>query len=158
MSLSFILKGNGGPVDGKLVYVNDEYAFRFSSPTKPDAISSVQVNSLQMSISEDGTVLYAHGYCPLFNYHETDLIPPSARPNISLVVRSDNEFIPGVAYSLGGPTDWEVSINKRSGWICLGNPACQGLDAVEFAKESIAVVVNSTLVAIWLHPESLPML
>ena len=43
--------------------------------------------------------------------------------------------------------------DEENGWICIGNPQCENGVAVEFAQNTLMVLVNSDLKAIWIKPE-----
>ena len=156
-NIEFTRDDTSSCVSGTLVYVPNDYAFDFRTMVKPDQHSSVQINSLQLAVNCDGTVLYAYGYCPLLKHRETDLFPPAASRPGGLFASRQKEWAPGIAYTIGGPTDWPVWINKKGGWVCLGEPRYKGpVEAIEFATDSIAVLDGTKLVAVWLRPEALP--
>jgi hypothetical protein len=157
MSINFAKTPTAGPVKGTLRYVPSDYAFRFEPDQGVGEYSSIQINSLQLAVDERGVLLYAYGYCPIIRYQETELLPPKPDRAASLVAQTEKEFVPGIAVGLGGPASWPVRVNKRSGWVCLGEPSTdETLTAVEFATGLIAVVRGSQLVCVWLRPVALP--
>jgi hypothetical protein len=157
MTINFTLRSTSGPVSGRLSYVPSDYAFCFEADVRPAAYSSVQVNSLQLVLDHDGVLLYPRGYCPLIEYKETDSVPPESNRRATLAANMEADLVPGVAYTLGGPTDWPIWINKRSGWVCLGDPrASDHFQAVEFATGAIAVISGTELISVWLQPVTLP--
>jgi hypothetical protein len=156
-NISFSLGDAGSCLKGTLDYVSTDYAFDFHAIAKPVEHSSIQIASLQIAVDYKGAVLYAYGYCPLLKHRETDLVPPAINRRARLFAHRETEWIPGIAYTIGGPTDWPIWINKRSGWVCLGDPSCNGtIEAIEFATDSIAVLAGARLVAVWLRPKILP--
>jgi hypothetical protein len=157
MKITFSISDAGSCLEGTLVYVPTDYAFVFHATRKPDEHSSLQIGLLQLAVDYDGVVLYPYGVCGLVRHRDTDLTPPAVnRPGI-LVADTGTELIPGVAYRLGAPTDWPIWINKRRGWVCLGDPHYKmPVEAIEFATTSICVLSAGRLVAVWLHPEALP--
>ncbi len=156
-NITFSVGEAGSCVEGTLVYVPTDYAFDFRVTVGPNEYSSIQINSLQLAIDYDGTVLYAYGYCPLLKYHETDLVPPALNRAARLFASSETEWIPGIAQTIGGPTSWPIWINRNCGWVCLGDPGYEeSVEAIEFAPDSIAVLNGTKLVAVWLRPKALP--
>jgi hypothetical protein len=119
---------------------------------------SFQINSLQLAADENGEIYYPYGYFPLVHYRETDTLPPATNNSGALFAATETgELIPGIAYAVGGKNDWPLWINKQGGWACLGEPGLnQRVDVIEFAANSVAVLAGSRLVAVWLHPESMP--
>jgi len=146
-----------GPIKGRLSYVRGDYAFHFEPDQMPAEYSSIQVNSLQLALDEVGIVLYAYGYCPLVTYQETGLVPPVTEQKAALLAKMESPFVPGIAYTLGGPTAWPTWVNKKLGWVCLGQPSIkEPFQAVECATGVIAVICGSRLASVWLHPVALP--
>ena len=157
MSINFAKTPTTGPVEGTLSYVPSDHAFRYEPAQGVREYSSIQINSLQLAVDERGVLLYAYGYCPIIRYQETDILPPKGDRTASFVARMEKEFIPGIAVRLGGPTSWPVWVNRRSGWLCLGEPSAdEALTAVEFATGLIVVARGSQLVSVWLRPLALP--
>ncbi len=127
------------------------------SPKPVGGITSILVNYLQLEIDDEGTVLYPWG---LFNdpttWQETPL-SPVVSVRSTLVVNVPKPIIPGVSRRLNEGDVWQAYVNRREGWICLGEPsASPSCRAVEFAPNSVAVLDRSKLVAVWLRPASLP--
>lgn len=49
--------------------------------------------------------------------------------------------------------NWKTYYDEENGWICIGNPQCENGVAVEFAQNTLAVIDNRELKAIWIKPE-----
>lgn len=143
-------------INGELHYVADEYSFAFTPLEQLAEFTTLQLNSLQLSVNEFGRVLYPWGYCPLVRAATTEFTPPPFRAG-ELYSRHGGDYVPGVTVQVGRRADWLVSRNVKSNWICLGDPEPQGGGvAVEFASSSVAVVAEGGLVALWLKPDRLP--
>lgn len=141
---------------GKVVYRAEEYSFDFEAPSCDGGISSILINDVQLEIDEEGRVLWAWGVCPYSIWEQTSSTPPDYIRG-SLVALLDKEIIPGVSYRLTEPGAWRVYVNPDQGWVCVGNLVESGsIEAVEFATDTIAVVKDEVLKAIWLHPEKIP--
>lgn len=156
-NIHFSIGGTVSCLEGMLIYLPSEYAFDFRTAVQHGEHSSIQINSLQLAVDYDGTVLHAYGYCPLLKYREVDSSPPVVNRCAKLIANRGGEWVPGVAYPIKGPSDWPIWVNKRAGWVCLGEHVYKiYVDVVEFAEGSVAVLDGSKLVAVWLHPEALP--
>lgn len=154
--MHFEIQPDGETLDVSVIYRPHEYSFSVENANGPLplAFTSVQVNELQLQLDEGGRVLYVDGYCPHTGWTETVATPPSACRG-TLFVR-DIDCMAGVSVALSS-SRWPVTVNRTAGWICLGEqfpPA--SCNAVEFAADSIAVVEDDLLKAIWLKPRELP--
>ncbi len=70
-------------------------------------------------------------------------------------LRVEHNLEHGYAYGIYDE-DLPVYVNKRTGWVCIGNPKKSG-EAVEFINNCVAVIDNNQeLAALWLQPQSLP--
>lgn len=140
--------------DFDLVYRDEEYSFDID-PYENEGFTSILVNDLQLEINDQGEVLYVWGYCPLINYEETTAFPKKIQKK-SLFAILVPPPIPGVSYKLNENERWNIYINKKKGWICLGNPKTKNVQMVEFSPHCVATLENQEIIAIWLHPFALP--
>jgi hypothetical protein len=101
--------------------------------------------------------LLAWGYCPLIEYKETDEFPKNYQWQ-SLVAILEKPPILGISYSINEVNDgWPIYINKKKGWVCLGNPLPnEKQQMVEFAPNCVAALENQEISAVWLKPKRLP--
>jgi hypothetical protein len=114
---------------------------------------SIAVNDLELWFDDEGLVLYVDGYCPYQGWQQTPLSPP-AYTSAGLVVVNPNpkSVQSGTGVGLNDlKTRWPVYVNQE-GWVCIGDPADHGDQAVEFSPSSVAVLRGDQLVALWLHP------
>ncbi len=142
-------------VRNKLIYRSEDYAFNVDS--RPETgITSLLVNNLQLEIDENGQILYVWGYCPYQTWRRTDSVPSSFIQGI-LLVHLETEIIPGVSNRLTEPGAWPIFVNPDIGWVCVGElDSSPTARSVEFALNSVAVIEDGLLRALWLHPENLP--
>ena len=90
------------------------------SPRPLSGIASILVNYLQLEIDEEGTVLYAWG---VFNHPTTwlDTVSyPSNTARGTLLANVPRPIVPGVSRRLNEEGVWQAFINRKEGWICLG--------------------------------------
>ena len=99
--------------------------------------------------------MYAWGYCPLITYKETDLFPKKHK-NYNLVALLNKPPLLGGSYRLNEDNNWPIHINKKKGWVCLGDPNMEGKQLIQFAPSCIASMLGQELTAVWLQPEQLP--
>ena len=111
--------------------------------------------------------MYIFGYQPLYLYRLTKEFPENFEIK-DLVAVLDNE--PGPDDFPGLPTynlvknsnwpnelEWNIYINKKMGWVCIGDPTVEGRRLIEFASDCVAALdEENEMVAIWLHPRELP--
>jgi hypothetical protein len=137
-----------------LVYREEDYSFDIE-PHDGSGFTSIMINDLQLEIDDEGKIIYVWGLCPLIKYEETNETPKSYEPN-SLVALLDKPPIPGISYRLNEKERWPIYINKKKGWVCIGNPEINGKQMIEFIPNCIATLENQEITAIWLKPKNLP--
>lgn len=142
---------------GAVIYDTQYHSFDFvpAEPRDESSVSSVLLDDLELEISDLHRVLWASGYCPYAYWKRARLVPPMSRSG-RLVAAIDPPVVPGASVRIARPGIWPVIFDPNSRWVCIGSaePAVQD-EAVEFAADSIAVVRNGTLSALWLHPMDL---
>ncbi len=113
------------------------------------------INDLQLEIDHEGKIMYAWGLCPLIAYKKTDQFPYGYKAG-SLVALLDKPPVLGISYRLNEDRRWPIYINRKEGWVCLGNPETKDKLLIEFAPNSVATINREELIAVWLHPKNLP--
>lgn len=137
-----------------LVYRPEDYSFD-REPHNGTGFTSIMINDLQLEIDEEGKIIYVWGLCPLVKYKETNEVPKKYRVQ-SLVAALDKPPVPGVSYRLNEDTRWPIYINKKTGWVCIGNPKTKDKQLIEFVPNCVATMEGQELIAVWLHPKKLP--
>jgi hypothetical protein len=133
-----------------LVYRLEDHSFDVE-PLDGSGDTSIMINELQLEIDHEGKVIYVWGYCPLIKYDETDEVPKGYQPH-SLIALLKKPLVPGISYRLNEDRRWPIYMNKKKGWICIGNPETKSKKLVEFAPNCVATMDGQDLVAVWLHP------
>jgi len=152
--MKFLVKKKNNDRCFSLIYNEKEYSFSIEPFQNSIGYTSLSINLLQIEIDYDRRIVYVWGYEPLMRYQETDKFP-SAYENKDLVAVLDKELIPGV--SIGLEKEWPTYINKKMGWVCIGDPTIEGKRLIEFAPDCVAALdKENEMVAIWLHPRELP--
>ncbi len=139
-----------------LVYREEDYSFDVE-PLDGSGDTSIMINELQLEIDHDGKIIYVWGYCPLIKCQETDEYPKKYQSQ-SLVAILDKPPILGISYRLNEKERWPIYINKKKGWVCIGDPKLLGEQSIEFVPNCVAVLDKQEIVAIWLKPKNLPKL
>ncbi|MCT7981236.1 hypothetical protein [Laspinema olomoucense] len=141
-------------LQGRLIYVQQDYAFNFL-PSSRSTITSLVIDTLQLSIDHKGRVLEVWGYCPYQSWQLAEIYPPNYIPGSVFVELED--IIPGVSEQIAGVGEWDIFVNSNTGWVCIEKEKqSPSAIAIEFASNSVAVLEENCLKAIWLHPENLP--
>ena len=105
-------------------------------------------NSLDLNLDSDN-VLQLTGYNPRKKWISQALVIPKNKTGLLKVhISKKQQKGSGLQYV----DDWKTFYDEKSGWICIGNPQCENDPAVEFAKNTLAVIVNSELKAVWIKP------
>ena len=90
------------------------------SPRPLSGIASILVNYLQLEIDEVGHCRDPRG---VFNYPTTWLDTVSYPSNTArghIVGERTHTIVPGVSRRLNEEGVWQAFINRKEGWICLG--------------------------------------
>jgi len=135
----------------KLEYLADEYSFN-SFPYETNIDFDLMVNKLYLTVVGN-KIIQITGFSPYGAWVKAGYSPPKYKMGELKVI--DN-LEPGFSYQVN-KVDWPIHVNVKNGWICIGD--CRGNgEVVEFINDCVAVVENGELIALWLKPESLPVL
>lgn len=137
--------------DGCAQYIIDEDSFCYK-PWK-DVDFSIIVgkgyNSLDLKL-KTANVLQLTGFNPRKNWVPQSLVVPKNKTGLLKAnISSDQQKGSGIQYV----DNWKTYYDEENGWICIGNPQCENGVAVEFAQNTLAVIDNRELKAIWIKPE-----
>lgn len=152
--MKFIIQESQEDQTFSLVYRPKDYSFDVE-PLDGTGDTSIMINDLQLEIDHEGRIMYVWGLCPLIQYEEIDEFPFKYKAG-SLVALLDTPPVPGISYRLNEGQRWMIYINRKKGWVCLGNPEIKDKQLIEFAPNCIATMDGQELIAVWLHPEKLP--
>lgn len=152
--MKFLIKEHQEDQNFSLVYRAEDYSFDVE-PLDGSGDTSIMINDLQLEIDHEGKIIYVWGFCPLIKYEETSETPESYKSN-SLVALLDEPPVPGISYRLNEKERWPIYINRKKGWVCIGNPKINGKQMIEFAPNCVATLEDQEITAIWLKPKDLP--
>lgn len=152
--MKFLIKEPQKDLNFSLIYREEDYSFDVE-PLEGSGDTSIMINDLQLEIDHEGKIIYIWGYCPLIKYLETEEYPHKYQP-YSLVALLDKPPIPGISYRLNENERWPIYINKKKGWVCIGNPKINGKQMIEFVPNCVATLEDQEITAIWLKPKDLP--
>jgi hypothetical protein len=141
--------------DQNFSLVYQSYYFDTEPRATGDYDRSILINYLELELDEMGRTICIGGYQPLTKYEETDEAPTNYQAQ-SLVVVLGEPAVPGVLHRLNKDAMWPIYINKKKGWVCLGNPKTDDKQLIEFAPGCVATIEGQELIALWLHPKKLP--
>ena len=152
--MKFLIQKNKTIQTFALVYREEDYSFDIE-PHDGSGFTSIMINDLQLEIDDEGKIIYVWGLCPLIKYEKTNETPESYE-STSLVALLDKPPIPGISYRINEKERWPIYINKKKGWVCIGNPKINGKQMIEFVPNCVAALENQEITAIWLKPKNLP--
>ncbi len=150
--MRFIITYENMVFNGQAQYLKDEHSF-FYDPWN-DVNFSVLIaqgyNSLDMKL-ETGRVLQVTGINPDYNWVEKELVTPAfQRGTLTVLFDEKHQKGSGVQYV----NDWQTYFDRRTGWVCIGDPHCSSEKrCVEFAENSVAVIDDGQLSSIWIKPQ-----
>jgi hypothetical protein len=118
--------------------------------------SYLLVDLLEIALARSGRLLYVQGYSNYRYWGQTSARPPRFR-QAAVHVLLEEPLEPGIDVRLANGVEWRTFVNPTCGWVCVGEPDPRSLvQAVEFAANTVAVLRDADLVALWLHPSDLP--
>lgn len=150
--MKFLINESSMPYDYEPIYNKVEQSFF----TKPDAINEFSImikgayTSLDVSLISS-TVYCVSGFNPQQKWLKAKLSFPDAIKG-ALQVVLDGDVMPGTGVDYA--TNWETYFDQQSGIVCIGQPSfTDQVVNVQFNCNTIAGVMNQTLVAIWIKPK-----
>ncbi len=152
--MRFLIQEPQGDQSFSLVYRDEDYSFD-REPHDGTGFTSIMINDLQLEIDDEGKIIYVWGLCPLIQYKEIEEVPRKYKSH-SLMALLDKPPVPGISYRLNEGKRWPIYINRKKGWVCLGNPETTDKQLIEFAPNCVATMDRQELIAVWLHPKQLP--
>ena len=152
--MKFLIQDPQKDQNFSLVYRPEDYSFDVE-PFDGTGDTSIMINDLQMEIDHEGKIMYVWGLCPLIKYEETGEFPCKYK-SASLVAVLDKPLIPGISFRLNKDRRWPIYINRKKGWVCIGDPKIKDKQLIEFAPNCVAAMDGQEFIAVWLHPKKLP--
>lgn len=149
--MKFLIQEYTNPNFELVYYQEDGHSFDVE-PFVGGGFTSIVIDTLQLEIDDEGKILYVWGYCPLIDYKDIATFPKHYKSN-SLIAILDKPPIPGVSQSINKKELWPIFINKKEGWVCIGDPKLEGKELIQFAPDCVAALVNQEMKAVWLHPK-----
>lgn len=137
--------------DGYAQYSIEENSFYYEPWNDVDfsIIIGKGYSSLDLNL-DTFNVLQLTGFNPRKNWVSQALAVPKSKTGILKAhISEDQQKGSGLQYV----DDWETYYDEKSGWICIGNPQCKNGLTVEFAENTLAVIVDSELKAVWIRPK-----
>ncbi|MCO5386044.1 MAG: hypothetical protein NHB14_10040 [Desulfosporosinus sp.] len=145
----FIVNTTGKSNSGSVVYSKEENSFDFIPSRNADII--MLLGYLHVGIdSETMSVQQVWGLSPFESWNKKALIIPAFSVGELLL---DGDLQPGMTYRIAGSETWTTNFDSKSGWFCVGD--CETIrtdNVIEFANNSVAVISDGLLKALWLRP------
>lgn len=139
----------GIKTNGQVIYEKNDYSFDFKPAQNTDI--TLMVGYLYLGIdSETMLARQVWGYSPSSSWMKKILkVPTYFSGDLSL----QEEIQAGLSQRLGDSENWTTYYDPDTGWVCIGDDSFSKNDiAVEFATNTIAVLKEENLKAVWLQP------
>ena len=134
-------------LEGKLVYISDDFSFDTINRQIPGA-TSVLVNDIQIEISIDRLAIAIWGMCPHTTWQQGRVPKP-----ISKIGRLwfEGDLTPGVSIRVTRPGEyWPVTFDPSSGWLHIGQETLADDQAIEFVEGCIVILREGEIIGLWL--------
>ncbi|MDB2152532.1 hypothetical protein [Clostridium butyricum] len=147
--MNFKVKKKSEINKGQVIYSKQELSFDFKPIYSADYLLLIGYTNLSFD-SESKNACQVWGCNPINTWINKILKKPkSIRGN--LILDTELELGDNKRYVEAG--EWTTYFDKRNGWVCIGEYEEENNDiAVEFAENTIAVVNQENLKALWLKP------
>ena len=136
---------------GKAQYIEEENSFYYEPWNDVDfsIMLGNGYNSLDVDLSTN-YILQLTGLNPKHNWIDKNIVAPIAEQGYLLALLDDDyRSGTGIQYATG----WGTYFNPETGWVCIGCPEYNDdSEIVLFADNTIAVIENENLYAVWLKP------
>ncbi len=167
MRVHFLIDQNLSPLKGALVYRAIDSAFDFApleyeellQRAGKDGLTSLTVGTLQIEIGVGTSIaLYVWGYNPQESWSHKELPHLDVQPGAIRIAIADellSDLDPGISIELVEINEWLTIFDAHSGWIRIGggSPDTDSHSTcIEFATNTVAIINDGVLTAVWLHP------
>lgn len=145
----FKINNNNKIHSGSLMYYRDENSFDFIPSNNTDIF--LLVGYLHIGIdSETMTAQQVWGLQPYEFWIKKTLDVPNFILGELMV---EGDIVPGMTYRIEGCENWTTEFDSETGWVCIGESKKIINDLfIKFADDTIAVINNGKLKALWLKP------
>lgn len=151
--MKFSIKLGSLPINKELIYIAEDYSFEMW-PHDASVNFSLMINTINLSVGTDNSVMEVDGYCPRDGWIKGDYQVPSYHAGTLTVL---DELESGFSYRINRDeslfNESPIYEDVQTGWVCAGDPQSNG-QTVEFIKSCVAVIDDTgSLKALWLHPK-----
>ncbi|MEL7648771.1 MAG: hypothetical protein AAGU76_11800 [Sedimentibacter sp.] len=135
---------------GSLIYCKDENSFDFVPSNNADIL--LLVGYLHIGVdSETMTVQQVWGFQPYEGWIKKTLSIPDFIEGELMV---EGDILPGMSYRVNGGENWTAQFDSQTGWVCIGeSEKVNRASFIKFADNTIAVINEGKLIALWLKPK-----
>jgi hypothetical protein len=136
-------------LDGKLVYVPDDFSFDTVNRQVPGA-TSILVNDIQIEISIDHLAIGIWGMCPHTTWQQGSVPKPTSKIGR---LWFEGELKPGISIRATRPGKyWPTTFDPSSGWLHVGHDTLADDQAIEFVEGCIVDLRGGKIIGLRLHP------
>lgn len=168
MRVHFLVDESLTPLEGNLIYNASDRAFDFKPTLYKELVqrvgrsglTSLTIGTLQIEVGVGTSIaLYIWGYYPHESWKHEELGHLEAQPGgIRIAVTNEglSNLEPGISVSLVEINEWPAIFDPNSGWLRIGSgdpDTDSHSTCIRFANDTIAVINEGSLTAVWLHPD-----
>lgn len=134
---------------GSVIYFTEEHSFDFEPNLSADF--SYLIGYLNLTFeSERKVARQVWGLNPKNTWISKELVPPNSFQGELL---AQNHLESGESERIVDVGVWKTYFDNENGWVCIGDYNHTSNDqSVEFAENTIAVINEKKLKALWLKP------
>jgi hypothetical protein len=146
---SFKINNTDKIYSGSLIYCKEENSFDFVPSNNADIL--LLVGYLHIGVdSETMTAQQVWGLQPYESWINKTLDIPNYIEGELMV---EGDIVPGMTYRIEESENWTAQFDSGTGWVCIGeSEKVKSTSFIKFADNTIAVINEGKLKALWLKP------
>lgn len=150
----------GNPLNGRLVYSESEYSFRYEPRDRSDlaarigqdGVTSLSIGTLQVEVGvATRQLLFVWGLHPKLRWLQGSFVPPIAEPG-RLIAELHRNLEAGVSISLAPVNSWTTHFDPESGWVRVAKDEASEDELTQIADGVIVGRALDEFNSLWLKP------
>ncbi len=156
-SYKFYTDANRPVLEGKNIFIPDEYALDYQCPEDVtrtfSPLTSFVFGTIELWFSIPlKQLLYIEGYISVQSWKSAEIFPPEKPQQSVVMIDSEENFQRGVSIKLMDDKQAKRTWNPSTGWLCIGPTDLPvQSESIEFAKDSFVVLEKNQIHSLWLQ-------